>query len=89
VPAHGYTYSWEGNPNWSQAYVGSPEIFDYFQGRAKEFGVYELVRLNHAVRKATWDDVQGKWRVEIEDLKTQQTFIDEAEVLINSGGFLK
>lgn len=21
IPAHGYTYSWEGNPNWSRLYV--------------------------------------------------------------------
>ncbi|CAK7217886.1 hypothetical protein SCUCBS95973_003299 [Sporothrix curviconia] len=47
VPSHTYTYSWEGNPYWSRAYVGSDELYEYFEGRAKAYGVYDYVKLQH------------------------------------------
>ncbi|RFU29418.1 hypothetical protein B7463_g6928, partial [Scytalidium lignicola] len=34
IPAHGYTYSWEGNPEWSRFYAEAPEIHAYFKGCA-------------------------------------------------------
>lgn len=89
VPAHGYTYSWEGNPNWSRAYVGAVELYEYFKGRAEAYGVYDYVKLEHAVRSAEWDDVSGEWVVKVEDLKSKTTFEDRATVLINAAGFLK
>ncbi|KAJ9646718.1 hypothetical protein H2204_000410 [Knufia peltigerae] len=88
VPAHGYTYPWEGNPYWSRGYVGSEEIFDYFKGRAETYGVFDYVKLSHKVIGAVWNQQMGKWKVEIEDLQTRQTFFDEAEFFINAGGFL-
>lgn len=89
MPSHGYTYPWEGNPNWSKAYVGSEEIFDYFKGRAIEYGVLEHTLLNHQVVGATWNSDAGRWVVEVLDKTTGRKFTDEAEVLINAGGFLK
>lgn len=89
VPAHGYTYSWEGNPKWSRAYVGAVELYEYFKGRAEAYGVYDYVKLEHAVRSAEWDDVSGEWVVKVEDLKSKTIFEDRATVLINAAGFLK
>lgn len=89
IPAHGYTYSWEGNPNWSGAYVEAEEIFDYYKSRAKSYGVFDYVKLRHKVLGATWNEEGGKWLLEIEKLEDGTVFVDEAEVLINAGGFLK
>lgn len=89
VPAHAYTYSWEGNPYWSRAYVGSLELFDYFKGRAKAYGVDDFLKLQHRVDKAVWSPKEGRWEVSVQDLKHEQVFIDKAEVLINAAGFLK
>lgn len=89
VPSHGYTYPWEGNPNWSRAYVGSEEIFDYFKGLAVSYGVFDHTFLNHEVVGATWDTEAGKWIVQIHNKDTGGTISDEAEILINAGGFLK
>ncbi|KIX98610.1 uncharacterized protein Z520_05911 [Fonsecaea multimorphosa CBS 102226] len=88
VPAHGYTFSWEGNPNWSRAYVTAPEICEYYQGRAKAYGVYDFLRVNHRVVGAVWDRKQGVWQLEVEDLAQSRTFTDQAEVVINATGFL-
>ncbi|KAL6228666.1 hypothetical protein BDW75DRAFT_250991 [Aspergillus navahoensis] len=88
VPAHAYTYSWEGNPRWSRAYAGAVELYEYFKGRATAYGVDEFVHLEHRVTSASWDDQRGKWVIQITDLRTGLTFADEGEILINGGGFL-
>jgi cation diffusion facilitator CzcD-associated flavoprotein CzcO len=89
VPAHAYTYSWEGNPRWSRAYVGAVELYDYFKGRAVAYGVDDFVHLEHRVTSASWDDQLGKWIIQITDLRTGSKFADEGEILINAAGFLK
>jgi cation diffusion facilitator CzcD-associated flavoprotein CzcO len=89
IPAHGYTFSWEGNPRWSKAYVGSVELFEYFKGRATAYGIHEHLRLQHRVVRARWDGGSGTWKLEIEDIVAKKTFLDEAEVVINACGFLK
>ncbi|OAP58400.1 hypothetical protein AYL99_07490 [Fonsecaea erecta] len=88
VPAHAYTFSWEGNPRWSRAYVGSSELYEYYKGRAVAYGVNKFVKLNSRVKEAVWNESTGKWKVQIEDLTSGSTFSDEAEVLINAAGFL-
>jgi len=89
VPAHAYTFSWEGNPNWSKAYVGSEELFEYFKGRAKAYGIDKFVHLQHRVVGCTWDEKLGQWNVDIQDEANNRSFTDTAEVVINACGFLK
>jgi cation diffusion facilitator CzcD-associated flavoprotein CzcO len=89
VPAHAYNFSWEGNPNWSMAYVTSEEIFDYYKGRAKAYGMYDYLHTKHRVVRADWQEEDGFWKLEVEDLVNSLTFTDQAEVVINSTGFLK
>lgn len=88
VPAHSYTFSWEGNPRWSKAYVGAEELFDYFKGRAIAYGVHDHLHLQHRVTSANWNEETGKWKIKVEDLSTGATKTDEAEILINAAGFL-
>ena len=45
--------------------------------------------MNNCVVGAVWKDDIGKWSVTITNLNTGENFIDEAEILINRGGFLK
>lgn len=89
VPAHAYSYSWEGNPNWSHAYVGSIELFDYFKGRALAYGVHDHLHLEHEVEHAEWNPARGQWDIRVRNLKDGKSFVDQAEVLINAAGFLK
>ncbi|KAH0523187.1 hypothetical protein TsFJ059_008230 [Trichoderma semiorbis] len=86
-PGHTYTYSWEGNPSWSRAYVGAEEVFEYYKGRAKAYGVYEYVNFNHRVIEARWDDYVGQWKLKIEK-EGSGIIEDECEVLINVCGML-
>ncbi|KAJ4991813.1 steroid monooxygenase [Stagonosporopsis vannaccii] len=89
IPAHSYTYSWEGNPSWSRMYVEAEEIFNFYKGRAQAYGVFEYLKLRHQVHEAVWNKEKGKWILSVENLTTKQVIVDEAEVLINAGGFLK
>ncbi|OAL56021.1 FAD/NAD(P)-binding domain-containing protein [Pyrenochaeta sp. DS3sAY3a] len=88
VPAHAYTYSWEGNPNWSKAYVGAVELFDYFKSRAVAYGVEDFVHLNHLVEQAIWKEDEGLWELQVLDQARNIRFITSAECLINAAGFL-
>ncbi|KAF2659042.1 FAD/NAD(P)-binding domain-containing protein [Lophiostoma macrostomum CBS 122681] len=88
VPAHGYTYTWEGNPRWSKPYVGAEEIYEYYKGRALAYGVFDHLRLQHRVTSATWEKTRGLWTLTIENLVDGTQILDECDVLINAGGFL-
>lgn len=89
VPAHGYTYTWRGNPNWSRFYASGEEIWKWYKKLAEEYEVYEHTKFKHQVAGAEWNEDEQVWKVEVENLGTGQKFVDTAEVLINGGGPLK
>lgn len=88
VPSHSYTYSWQGNPDWSRLYAGSEEIFNFYKGLAKEYGVMEKTKFNHKIVGAKWLKGEDQWEVEVEDTLSKTTFKDKADFLFNLGGFL-
>lgn len=67
----------------------APEIWAYFQGRAKAYGVYEFLHVNHHVIGAVWNEKVGVWQVEVEDVTQSRTFTSQAEFVISATGFLK
>ena len=89
VPAHGYTYTWRGNPNWSRFYASAEEIWTWYKGQAEEYGVYEHAKFKHQVVGLEWLEKEQVWRVEVEDLEKGEKFVDTANVVINGGGPLK
>lgn len=89
VPAHGYTYTWARNPDWSRAYASGEEIWQFYRGLAKDYGVYEKTKFRHKVVGATWNVENSEWEVEVEDQASGTKFTDRADVLINGGGSLK
>ncbi len=89
VPAHGYTFTWRANPDWSRFYASGKEIWQWYKKLAGEYGVYERTKFKHKVVAAQWDEAAQLWRVEVENLDTGERFEDVAEVLINGGGPLK
>lgn len=54
------------NPDWSQAYAGSKEIWRYLNRVSKKYGVYERARFNTAVESAKWNEADRKWVIEVE-----------------------
>ena len=67
VPSHLYSFSFAPNPGWSETYSPQPEIRDYLQRVADEYGIREHVRLNCTVTGIEWDEGTGGWTVETSD----------------------
>lgn len=82
VPSHLYSFSFAPNPNWSRAFSPQPEIRDYLRRVADQHGVTPLVRLNHDLIEAAWDDEENLWR-----LQTSQGS-HTADILISAVGGL-
>jgi cation diffusion facilitator CzcD-associated flavoprotein CzcO len=81
VPSHHYVYSFEPNPNWSQAYSPGPEIQRYFERTANKYGITARTRFNAKVVHGEWDGAH--WNVVLEGGD-----VDVADVLISATGFL-
>jgi cation diffusion facilitator CzcD-associated flavoprotein CzcO len=63
VPAHGYSFSFELNPNWSTAFAPGHEIEEYIRCVAKKYMVYEHVTFNTEVVKQEYDETKCEWAV--------------------------
>jgi len=61
IPSHLYSFSFDRNPDWTRRYAAQPEILDYLRATAKRHGVDGRIRLNTALREATWDEQGGVW----------------------------
>lgn len=68
--------------------MNSTEIYKYFSGRAKAYGVHGYVRLQHRVTTAQWDEHAGQYTLTVEDLTSGTVFTDAAQLVINATGIL-
>jgi cation diffusion facilitator CzcD-associated flavoprotein CzcO len=60
-----FGYRWRPWPG-DRALADGPSILDYLRTVASEYGVDELIRYHHTVRRASWDSETALWTVEIE-----------------------
>jgi cation diffusion facilitator CzcD-associated flavoprotein CzcO len=63
VQSHLYSYSFEGNANWSKSYAGWSEIQDYILHCVKKYQLRPLARFGHSVAGAHFDEVSGLWHI--------------------------
>jgi cation diffusion facilitator CzcD-associated flavoprotein CzcO len=61
VPAHMYTYSFQGNPEWEHRFAHGDEIQSYFETVSADHGVTEQIRFNEALDESHYRD--GKWHL--------------------------
>lgn len=88
IPSACYQFTWERNPNWSQYYSESPEIWRYFKDITDKYGLNKYIKLKHRVESAVWDDEAGEWEVTVRDLDNDTTIVDRCNVLVNGNGVL-
>jgi len=65
VFAHLYIYSFAPNPGWSSRFAGGPEIWKYYHGVAKRYGVLPHICYNKEVASAEF--LGNGWRVTTKD----------------------
>ncbi|KAJ9501902.1 hypothetical protein H2202_002864 [Exophiala xenobiotica] len=87
IPSHSYQFSWARNPNWSEYYSSSKEIWQYFKDTATKFDLEKDVKYNHKVESAAWDEESGRWNLTLTG-PDGSMFTDSAEILVNGGGIL-
>ena len=61
VPAHMYTYSFRGNPEWKHRLAHGEEIQAYFEQVAAEYGITDMIRFNEALESSHYRD--GRWHL--------------------------
>lgn len=71
------------------SYSAHSEILRYFQGVASKYGLYDSIRLNHKVISAVWDEALKIWKVEVQNMRTDEIVQDWCHVLLNGCGVLK
>ncbi len=81
VAAHLYSYSFAQNPWWGSRYAAGADIWAYYHGVARHFGVLPLIHYHQDVASAAFED--GVWRV-----TTQAGEVHLADVVIAATGRL-
>jgi cation diffusion facilitator CzcD-associated flavoprotein CzcO len=67
VRSHLYSYSFDLNPDWSQAYAPQREIQQYLARFAAKFDLLSHFRLNTALTAARFDAKRGVWLLQLEN----------------------
>ncbi|KAI0408529.1 FAD/NAD(P)-binding domain-containing protein [Xylaria palmicola] len=88
VPSHNYVYSFEPKADFTSVYAGPEEIQNYFEGFVRKYDLSKYLRMSCLVKKASWDDHDGRWEVEIEDLVLGETVQGWCHILIHACGYL-
>jgi cation diffusion facilitator CzcD-associated flavoprotein CzcO len=63
VPSDLYSFSFAPNPRWRHAFSRQPQIRDYLEGVAQDYGLLPAVRFGADVTAMTWDDDAQRWLV--------------------------
>jgi cation diffusion facilitator CzcD-associated flavoprotein CzcO len=81
VPSALYSFTWAIKPDWSKPYGTQPEILEYLQGVARDFGILPHCRFGAHVTRAVWDERDAKWTLTLESGETLET-----EVVVSAIG---
>lgn len=63
VQSHLYSYSFEGNPDWSESYAGWQEIQDYILRCTDKYQLRSSIHFNRVVNEAVFDQASGCWNI--------------------------
>ncbi|KAH7152645.1 hypothetical protein EDB81DRAFT_647222 [Dactylonectria macrodidyma] len=88
VPSHNYQFSWRPNPEWTSFFSTATEIQDYLCRVCEEENMHGLIKTQHQVERAEWDENDGVWRLQIRNLQTDAVFSDYCHFLLDSCGIL-
>ncbi|KAE9367997.1 FAD/NAD(P)-binding domain-containing protein [Stipitochalara longipes BDJ] len=91
--SHLYSYSFEGNPNWTALYPGRDEIHAYLVKLAEKWKLYHHIRFNSMVEEARWDGQNKKWNAVVNILDGKDTeyspqYTISADFLVSAVGQL-
>lgn len=88
-PSASYQFAWRPNPDWSNFYSGSKEIWQYMKGIAVDEGLMDYIQLNTEVKKASWNDDTATWTLVLAKTDGSKQWEEECNIFLNGTGFLK
>ncbi|ORY62182.1 uncharacterized protein BCR38DRAFT_234267 [Pseudomassariella vexata] len=88
VPSHNYQFSWKPNPDWSNFFSPAEEIKEYLWRVCEEERMSDVIKTQHKVTGAWWDEARGLWDVSIRNLSTGEDFRDQANFIVDASGIL-
>jgi len=83
VPSHLYSYSFEPNPNWPEAYSRQADIREYIEHCSDKYQLRSQIQFSTKVTGAEFDQTQGIWKVTTDD-----GAVTHARVLVPATGAL-
>lgn len=83
VPSHLYSYSFEPNPHWPEAFSRQDDIRRYIEHCAEKYGMKPFIRFSTRVLDACFDEESGRWRITTSDGQ-----LTEARVFVPATGAL-
>jgi cation diffusion facilitator CzcD-associated flavoprotein CzcO len=81
VPTHLYSFSFEIKRDWPRPYAPQPAILAYLEDIAEKYGVLPHCRFDDAVQRATWNESEASWMLELESGDTVN-----ADVVVSAVG---
>jgi 4-hydroxyacetophenone monooxygenase len=87
TPTHMYSFSFGPRQNWTHYYAKQPEILEYIQRTARDFGVLRHIRFGTEVVGMTWDERTQCWHVDVRSSHDAHERLD-ASVVISCVGQL-
>lgn len=83
VPSHLYSYSFEPNPYWPEAFSKQADIKKYIEHCAEKYDLLSKIKFKTKVTDATFDEKKGVWIV-----KTDDGVVTLARILVPATGAL-
>ncbi|MCY3576672.1 MAG: NAD(P)/FAD-dependent oxidoreductase [bacterium] len=80
VPNHFYSYSFETQTDWPQYYSNRDQLHDYFEQCVDNFGIRDDIRFETEVVRASFDEADGCWHVELKTPEGGETLMVNAIV---------
>lgn len=67
IPSLLYSYSFEQNPSWSQAYSGSTEILQYIERIVAKYDLTRFIKFSSEVNSIEFDEESATWVADTRD----------------------
>ena len=80
-----YEYSYEDQYPWSEYFARGAEVRGYVEFIARKYEVFEHIRFEHDLERATWDEARSTWRLTLRRANGTRSE-REARVVVTASG---
>ncbi|KAF9093920.1 hypothetical protein BGX29_009740, partial [Mortierella sp. GBA35] len=84
-----YQFSFEPNYEWSKAYAGHQEIWEYQRRVAKKYNLYEKIRFRTEVTRTEWHEDSQQWVVDWLNHNSGEVGQMRADFIFSGTGLLR